>query len=92
MTLADVLAHFVLYYLLLIFAYSVEILEILGFQIMSDDPMEHPHWIIEWVVYIVVSIIMTISLVLIIRRFLLVMAKIYRNFKTIYYKLKKFSP
>lgn len=75
------IAKVVGYYMLLIFIYSTMILEFFGFQVMSPEPVNHPHWLIEWGVFIAVSIVMTASLVFFVKRFVIVTARIYKNIK-----------
>lgn len=67
------------YYILLIFIYSTIILEFFGFQVMSPEPVNHPHWLIEWGIFIAVAITMTASLVFIIKRFIAVIIKFYKK-------------
>lgn len=67
------------YYILFIFIYSTKILDFFGFDVMSDNPLSHPNWLIEWAVLIVVTITMTASLMFLIRRFMLAIINIYKK-------------
>lgn len=73
------------YYIFLIFIYSTIILEFFGFQVMSPEPVNHPHWLIEWGVLITVFITMTASLVFFVKRFIIVTARIYKNTKNYFF-------
>lgn len=67
------------YYILFIFIYSTKIFEFFGFDVMSDNPLFHPNWLIEWAVLIVVTITMTSSLIFLFKRFILVIIRVYQR-------------
>ncbi|MEK7548151.1 MAG: hypothetical protein AAB540_04615 [Patescibacteria group bacterium] len=76
-------AKIVEYYILFIFIYSTKILKFFGFDVMSNNPLDHPHWLIEWAVLTVVTVTMTVSLIFLLKRFISVIMEIYKKLKTI---------
>ena len=67
------------FYILLIFIYSTKILEFLGFPIMSPEPVNQPHWLLEWAILIGVAITMTASLIFLFKQFVSLITNIYKK-------------
>lgn len=83
MMLADILSNFLMYYIALILGYSIWIFDFFGFDVMSDEPINHPHWLIEWAVFIAVAVVTTVSLIFLTKRCILVIMRIYKKLKNL---------
>lgn len=73
-------AEIIGYLLFLVFIYSIIFFEFFGFQVMLDGSINHPHWLVEWAVFIAVAITMSAALFFLIKRFILVTTRIAKKF------------